>query len=420
MIGDRVAKWISIVTTAPILSVVPFILLNRAADSNEWLVLSSVTVGFALLLPISVTLLWSKTTRSRGWDIPERRDRIVPLAIGSASYLAGAWVLTRTGGPEISVLLMFCYGTNTLVVLVISLWWKVSVHAMGVMGPTVALLLAFGPIGAMMGLILPVVMWARVCLNKHTMAQVIAGASLGVVLTYGQFMLLATQTEFASDITAMAAVAYALIAPSLVLGLAGWMNRLGVRDGLTRKFFHFVGFGSLAFYSNSLSQELLFLFLASGVVYVTVACLAHEGSLWYEGVRRKSDRPLDRLYVVLPMISMVMAIGLTTALLPPTAVLIGMLCVAIGDAVAEPVGSLIGRHPYSVFALVGHKSVRTFEGSIAVAVCTGLVFGLLTSGWVWALLFGVVLAGVEAISPRGTDNFTVFVAASSLSLWLPV
>jgi dolichol kinase len=263
-------------------------------------------------------------------------------------------------------------------------------------------------------------MWARVCLNKHTMAQVIAGASLGVVLTYGQFMLLASQTEFASDITAMAAVAYALIAPSLVLGLAGWMNRLGVRDGLTRKFFHFVGFGSLAFYSNSLTQELLFLFLASGVVYVTVACLAHEGSLWYEGVRRKSDRPLDRLYVVLPMISMVMAIGFTTALLPPTAVLIGMLCVAIGDAVAEPVGSLIGRHTYSVLALVGHKSVRTFEGSIAVAVSTGLVFGLLTSGWVWALLFGVVLAGVEAISPRGTDNLTVFVAASSLSLLLPV
>ena len=42
-----------------------------------------------------------------------------------------------------------------------------------------------------MGLILPIVMWSRLYLRKHTPSQVIAGATIGYFLTAFQFFLLA-------------------------------------------------------------------------------------------------------------------------------------------------------------------------------------------------------------------------------------
>jgi len=60
---------------------------------------------------------------------------------------------------------------------------------MGVAGPTTAMIFAFGPVGSMLGLILPPVMWSRVYLKKHTVNQVIAGATLGFLLTTIQLFI---------------------------------------------------------------------------------------------------------------------------------------------------------------------------------------------------------------------------------------
>lgn len=94
---------------------------------------------------------------------------------------------------------MFCYGTNTLIVFFINLKWKISVHAMGVTGPTTALLL-FNPLGFLMGLIAPLVMWNRVVLNKHSPNQVLAGAICGYLLTFIQMCLLLNIMNFKINI----------------------------------------------------------------------------------------------------------------------------------------------------------------------------------------------------------------------------
>lgn len=54
---------------------------------------------------------------------------------------------------------------------------------MGVAGPTAALIYVFGFPGIVFGLIIPLVMWSRVELGKHTVLQVIFGALLGLILT---------------------------------------------------------------------------------------------------------------------------------------------------------------------------------------------------------------------------------------------
>ena len=99
-------------------------------------------------------------------DIPKREDRSYPLIIVVMSYLIGTLVLIAFQAPLITVGLMFCYFSNTLVIFFINLRWKISIHSMGVAGPTVALIFSFGYLGAISGLLIPLVMWSRVHLEE--------------------------------------------------------------------------------------------------------------------------------------------------------------------------------------------------------------------------------------------------------------
>ena len=186
----RLALRISMFTFAPVLSVPAFLAIVLTAHYNaaETLAYVSLSLIFGFLLPMLVVLLFSRKKEN---SLDLREERAVPLLVVGLTYLSGSIILGMLYAPLSAVLLMFCYGTNTLVTSIISFRWKISIHAMGVGGPTSALLYAFGPVGGAMGLILPIVMWSRLYLRKHTPSQVIAGAALGYFLTAFQFFLLA-------------------------------------------------------------------------------------------------------------------------------------------------------------------------------------------------------------------------------------
>ena len=410
----RSAEIVSVLSNAPFLAAVPFILINHIGRGFVGaLLFDAISIGFGTLLPVAITHFWSRKAGDKSWDIPEKKDRLIPLLWGGVGYLLGAYILAVIEAPLVSVALIVCYGVNTLVVMVVSVWWKVSIHAMGVMGPTTALIVAFGPVGATYGLVLPIVMWARYHLGKHTMGQLIVGATLGLLLTTVQMKFFLGWYPDSVPTVDIAWIAYALIGPAVVLTVAGFLNQRGVRDGMTRKLSHFIGFTSIAVFSAFARESISTLFLASGVMYVSIACVAGEGFYWYDGIRRTSDRPYDRLYVVLPMVSMVIAILVANTLFTSEIVFVGVLCVAAGDAIAEPIGTLIGRHKYSVFALVGKKTTRSIEGTLAIVVVCSAVIYLTTGRLLLSIASGTIVAIVEAVSPRGTDNFTVLQAASA-------
>jgi membrane-associated phospholipid phosphatase len=85
--------------------------------------------------------------------------------------------------PIIIQALMFCYATNTLFVLLITVWWKVSVHTTAASGPLVALTYSFGSLVFPFYLIVPLVGLSRLILKKHTILQVIVGMLIGIIGT---------------------------------------------------------------------------------------------------------------------------------------------------------------------------------------------------------------------------------------------
>ncbi len=187
-IKKQFAEFISYIAYAPIISIPAFAVLNYfLLDSYDFVVITLVCTFFACALPVLLVFRWMEDRRHHGqkidMDIPERKDRNYPLIMVILSYLIGAIVLYALNAPLITTILMFSYFSNTLIVFFINLYWKISIHAMGVAGPTVALIYVFGPIGTLFAAIIPVVMWSRVYLKRHTIAQVITGLLLGFILT---------------------------------------------------------------------------------------------------------------------------------------------------------------------------------------------------------------------------------------------
>ena len=189
------AEFISYVAYAPIISIPAFAIINYyLLNFHDFAVITTVCAFFAGILPVLLVFLWIKGKKDNGKridiDIPERTDRNYPLLMVIISYLIGVIVLYEMHAPLITTILMFCYFSNTLIVFFINLYWKISIHAMGVAGPTTVLIYVFGPAGAIFALIIPVVMWSRVYLKRHTVFQVIMGTLLGFVATTVQIYAL--------------------------------------------------------------------------------------------------------------------------------------------------------------------------------------------------------------------------------------
>ena len=160
------------------------------ARGTGFLLFSATGILFAGIIPVLLTIYWSMLVRNIPYDIPDKGDRTWLLILVIISYGIGATAFFLLQAPWLLTGLMICYCTNTIIVLVINLWWKISVHAMGIAGPMAAVLFAVGlPALLLLGFLLPV-MWSRVYLRRHTLCQVIAGAVLGFILTGIQLFLL--------------------------------------------------------------------------------------------------------------------------------------------------------------------------------------------------------------------------------------
>ncbi|MGZ7126942.1 MAG: PAP2 family protein [Halobacteriota archaeon] len=139
---------------------------------------------FAAIVPLSTLLIWEMRANAKfDLDIPTRTERNYPLLFACASYVVGAVVLVAGHAPLLTTVVTFGYFVGTLFLFFINLYWKISIHTMGIAGPTTVLVFVFGYWGALLGLLLPPVIWSRVYLKKHMVAQAIMGTILGFVLT---------------------------------------------------------------------------------------------------------------------------------------------------------------------------------------------------------------------------------------------
>lgn len=112
----------------------------------------------------------------------EKRTPFFLIAIASYSVAATIFFATDT---KVMFLLALGYTTVTVILMVINLFWKVSIHCAGVTGPIFALLFVFGIQTLPLSMIIVLVCWSRIKLKNHTFAQTLVGTliplSVGLV-----------------------------------------------------------------------------------------------------------------------------------------------------------------------------------------------------------------------------------------------
>ena len=140
---------------------------------------------------MAIILFWAKKLGTDK-DISNRSDRFMPLIVGIISYFIGFIICLAFNLDNFLTCLLLCYSINTGVVLLFTTKWKISVHTTGLSGPVAALILLMGPIGALFGILYPILIWSRVLLKKHTLSQAISGGVQGFFLTVLEMYLFMT------------------------------------------------------------------------------------------------------------------------------------------------------------------------------------------------------------------------------------
>ncbi|GAB4298892.1 MAG: hypothetical protein Kow0098_24710 [Ignavibacteriaceae bacterium] len=151
-------------------------------------ILTALTFGFGLL--IIMFFYFRKKGKIADQDASVKEERTKPFLYAVVSYLAGLILLILFEANIIIIAFWFCYISNTLLVVLINRYWKISAHSMGASGALGALFFIYN-LKAL--LILPLILliaWARLYLKLHTPLQVAAGLVLGFTSTYLQIYLI--------------------------------------------------------------------------------------------------------------------------------------------------------------------------------------------------------------------------------------
>lgn len=143
--------------------------------------------AFTFLVPL-VSVFTFGLASTKGYQMQERRDRVVPFVFVSLFYIIVSYFFIHKLdlSPTLSVVFI-AITLSIIITTVVTLFWKISVHSVGVSG-AVGLILAFAYKFPESNLLIPLViaiiccglaMSARLSLNCHSRSQVYAGCAVG-------------------------------------------------------------------------------------------------------------------------------------------------------------------------------------------------------------------------------------------------
>lgn len=182
-IQDNLAKSVGFIFNAPLIAVIAFGYIYRQMMLNSLWSHFYMPSFFSGLLPILSLYYLRRVGIIGDMMVNDRDQRLVPFACVFGSYVLGTAFLWVFNAPTTMVALMGSYVITSLVMMVITLRWKISIHAAGVAGPSMFLVMRYNLALWPFLIVTLLVCWSRWRLRVHTIEQVCAGAALSVVVT---------------------------------------------------------------------------------------------------------------------------------------------------------------------------------------------------------------------------------------------
>lgn len=107
-----------------------------------------------------------------------------------ASVICGMALMLVLDAPSEMIALVAAMLASLVVILAITVFWKVSVHTAVSSGAILMLALSYGPWFLALYPLVALVGWSRLVLRDHTLAQVLVGTALGAAVASATFLSL--------------------------------------------------------------------------------------------------------------------------------------------------------------------------------------------------------------------------------------
>ena len=166
-----------------VLGVVIVLVSLEASGSGNWIVLCVlIALFFSVFAPWLVVLYMRRRGEISELFIPERRDRLRPLFFFTMSSWMGVGILYLIHSPPALYALMVSVAVLSTVALLITMQWKISLHAMGLWAACGVVIALYGNWWAAVPAGL--VSWARLVLQAHSVSQILVGSILGAGIAF--------------------------------------------------------------------------------------------------------------------------------------------------------------------------------------------------------------------------------------------
>lgn len=175
----RVARWVSRVISPPIVAAMSAILIAAAINQPQAWFWAAFQLFFAILGPVILVLWMVHNGKLSDFDIYFRQQRLVPYLTIIGCSLTAALVMTFAGAPPLQIALAFVGLLQTIGLFVINTRWKISAHSASSASFSILMLYLNGTHALASLILVPLVIWSRVLLKRHTLWQTIAGSLLG-------------------------------------------------------------------------------------------------------------------------------------------------------------------------------------------------------------------------------------------------
>ena len=159
---------------------------SSTLDAVKW---SAILIAVSILPLFSVVIYLVRRGRLDGVFTAVREQRTKLYLLAGACVSVGCVILVYCGAPLVLVA-TFVAGLFAVVIFMgINLWWKISLHTAFVTALVTVLVILYGWIAAVSMVLIPLMSWARLELQQHSLAQVAAGALLAALIVVVAFYL---------------------------------------------------------------------------------------------------------------------------------------------------------------------------------------------------------------------------------------
>ncbi|MCG8377122.1 MAG: phosphatase PAP2 family protein [Chlorobiales bacterium] len=138
------------------------------------------------IVPMLLIYGLKKIGKVSDYNITFREQRFLPLLVMVGVNFLGYELMQQLEAPRIFTGILLFNAVNMVLILLITLQWKISIHLLTLASSVALLYLQFGAFAFWLLFLVPVLMWSRIYLKAHTFMQTLVGSLIGFLVMYAE------------------------------------------------------------------------------------------------------------------------------------------------------------------------------------------------------------------------------------------